>query len=195
MSVSTRLRTDTSTMLEYEEDPVPLTVNTPDHIEVSLDTVPLGYPYLPRLCARQGYVFLWHTTKETSPHLYERSQEVKTDTQWFTAKDPEGIEIALSLIHEYEDEVILGCVKTAGYLNDDNDFVIETLKSVWQDIIDTFGHKKIICPSGSYLEYVHLCINQKKIPHQPYHKKIMRKCGFKRHGNYWVRDGSNHKTN
>ena len=180
-------------MLDYTEGPAPLSVVPPEHIEVSLDTVPTAYPYLPRLCSRQGYVFMWHTDKHTEPSLYESSQRVKDEEQWFTTKDREGIELALSLVHEYDDEVIIGCVKTAGYLKND-ERITALLSQVWSDLIKTFGHKTMICPSGSYLEYVHLCVNQKRIPHQPYAQKAMRKRGFKRKEYYWVRRGSNHKT-
>ena len=183
-------------MLDYEEKPNLLTVEIPSHIEVSKDTVPTKQPYLPRICSRQGYVFMWHSTKEKHPDLYEYSQRVKQEEQWYTTEDPEGIELALALIHEYEDEVIIGCVKTAGYLNtQSSEFVNNILKGVWKDIIQVFGHKRIICPSGTYLEYIHLYLNQKRIPHSPYSKKLMLKNKFYRKDNYWIRDGFNNQTN
>lgn len=179
-------------MLDYEELVELPEVKIPNFVEVSLDTVPTKQPYLPRLCSKQGYVFMWYTTKELAPHLYEYSQKVKDEEQWYTTKDPEGIELALALIHEYDDEVIIGCVKTAGYLNTQPaEFINKTLKNVWKDLIKVFGHKKIICPSGSYLEYVHLYLNQKRIPHTPYSKKLMKKNGFYRDNNFWIRDGLN----
>lgn len=179
-------------MLDYTEELKPLSVIPPSHIEVTVDTVPTKHPYLPRICSRQGYVFMWHSTKEQSPDLYEYSQKVKTEEQWYTTKDPEGIEIALALIHEYDDEVIIGCVKTAGYLNTKpKSYVNDVIKNVWADIIKTFGHKRIVCPSVSYLQYIHLYLNQKRIPHSPYCKKIMSKNKFYKVETYWVRDGSN----
>lgn len=183
-------------MLDYNEESNPLSVKPPHHIEVSLDTVPTTQPYLPRICARQGYVFMWHTNKNLNPELYQYSQNCKNEKQWFVTKDPDGIELALALIHEYEDEVIIGCVKTAGYLNSQsNEFIYKLLKGVWADIVNLFGHKKIICPSGSYLEYIHLFLNQKRIPHTPYSKKYMVRNKFYRIENYWVRDGLNNQTN
>lgn len=182
-------------MLDYNEEQKPLSVEVPTHIEVSLDTVPTAYPYLPRLCGRQGYVFMWHTNRDKEPDLYDLSQNVKNEEQWFTTKDPNGIEKVLALIHEYDDEVIIGCVKTAGYLkHKSNNYINILLKDTWKDLIDIFGHKRIICPNGSYLEYVHLCVNQKRIPHMPYAKKLMMKNKFHRDGYYWIRDGLNHKT-
>jgi hypothetical protein len=183
-------------MYDYEEEQKPLSVEVPTHIEVSLDTVPTAHPYLPRLCARQGYVFMWHTSRDKEPDLYELSQNAKNEKQWFTTKDPNGIELVLVLLHEYDDEVIIGCVKSAGYLtNKSSDYLHTLLKGAWKDLIDIFGHKKIICPNSSYLEYVHLCVNQKRIPHMPYDKKLMIKNKFRKAGYYWIRDGLNNKTN
>lgn len=176
-------------MQNYVQKLQPLSVVVPNHIEVSPDTVPIAQPYLPRLCPRQGYVFMWHTTKELEPDLYPLSQAAKNEEQWFTTKDPEGIEKVLALVHEYDDEVIIGCLKSAGYLQGKpKGYIKAILDNAWSDLILTFGHKKIICPSSSYLEYVHLCMNQKKIQHWPYDKKIMHKYHFKRNDLYWVRD-------
>ena len=179
-------------MYDYKEAQNPLSVKVPAHIEVSLDTVPTKYPYLPRLCSRQGYVFMWYTTPDKEPDLYELSQSFKNEEQWFTTKDPNGIEKVLVLIHEYDDEVIIGCVKTSGYLiHKSNEYINSLLKCAWKDLIHMFGHKRIICPSGSYLEYVHLCLNQKRIPHTPYAKKRMLRNKFYREGYFWIRDGLN----
>jgi hypothetical protein len=190
MSVSTNLRTDISTMYEYENYSTPL--QSFDDVEVSVDVIPTKHPYLPRLCAKQGQVFLWYSTKEKHPLLYNSSQECKEESQWIVSKVPDNIEMAVALIHEYEDEVIIGCVKTAGYVTKlGNEFVVEYLRKVWSDLIKVFGHKRIICPSGSYLEFIHMSMNQKRIPRSPYRRKLLNKFKFVKRDNYWVRDGSN----
>lgn len=190
MNVSTKLRTDTSMMYDYEEKSYPL--KSFSNVEVSVDTIPTNYPYLPRICERQGQVFLWVETKEAYPELYESSQRCKDEPQWIVSVNPENIEMAVALIHVYEDEVIVGCVKTAGYVEElGKEFVKEYIKKVWNDIVNRFNDKVIICPSGSYNEYIHMCMNQMKIPRTPYNKKIMKKFGFVRQGEYWIRYGSN----
>jgi len=188
MSVSTNLRIDISTMYDYEELSTPM--QSFDNIEVSVDTVPTKYPYLPRICSKQGQVFLW--TDSDMTQLYEASQRCKNEPQWVVSKDPNNIEMAVALIHVYDDEVIVGCVKTAGYVEElGKDFVKSYVKKVWSDIVNKFKDKTIICPAGSYNEYIHMCMNQMKIPRTPYHKKIMKSFGFTRKDNYWIRYGSN----
>lgn len=178
-------------MYEYEEPSTPML--SFNNIEISVDTVPIKHPYLPRLCSKQGQVFLWVEQKENIPSLYKSSQRCKNEPQWVVSKDPDKIEIAVSLIHVYDDEVIVGCVKTAGYVEEmGKEFVKSYIKKVWSDIVNKFEDKTIICPAGSYIEYIHLSLNQKRIPRLPYHKKIMKSFGFVRKDNYWIRYGSNH---
>ncbi len=176
-------------MYDYEESSQPLPSS--HNIEVTVDTVPTKYPYLPRICSKQGQVFLWVETKESYPELYVASQRCKDEPQWVVSKHPENIEMAVALIHVYDDEVIVGCVKTAGYVEElGKEFVKDYIKKVWSDIIQQFHDKIIICPAGSYNEYIHMCMNQMKIPRTPYSRKIMKKFGFVRKDNYWVRYGS-----
>jgi hypothetical protein len=180
-------------MYDYEETSEPL--NSFDNVEVFVDTVPTNYPYLPRICSRQGQVFLWVETKDKYPELYETSQNCKDEPQWVVSKIQDNIEMAVALIHVYEDEVIVGCVKTAGYVEElGKDFVKYYVKKVWNDIVNRFNDKTIICPAGSYNEYIHMCMNQMKIPRTPYHKKIMKSFGFVREDNYWIRYGLNNQT-
>ena len=177
-------------MYEYEENSTPM--QSFNDIEVCVDVIPTKHPYLPRLCAKQGQVFLWYSTKEKHPSLYQSSQDCKEESQWIVSKIPDNIEMAVALIHVYEDEVIVGCVKTAGYVSKlGNVFVKQYLRKVWLDLISTFGHKKIICPTSTHLEFIHLCMNQKRIPHSPYDAKLLKKLKFKKYNDYWVRDGSN----
>ena len=177
-------------MYEYEELSTPM--QSFDNIEVSVDTVPTNYPYLPRICSKQGQVFLWTESKDNIPQLHQASQRCKNEPQWVVSTDSDKIEMAVALIHVYDDEIIVGCVKTAGYVEElGKEFVKQYVKSVWNNIVTKFKDKTIICPSGSYNEYIHMCMNQMRIPRTPYHKKIMKSFGFVRKENYWIRYGSN----
>lgn len=177
-------------MYDYEELVSPL--QSFNNVEVSVDTVPTNYPYLPRICSRQGQVFLWVENKHSIPELYNASQRCKNEPQWVVSKNSDNIEMAVSLIHVYDTEVIVGCVKTAGYVEElGKDFVKEYIKKVWAEIVNQFKDKTIICPSGSYNEYIHMCMNQMRIPRTPYNKKIMKSFKFIRKDNYWIRYGSN----
>ena len=99
------------------------------------------------------------------------------------------IEKGVCLVYPFEDEVILGLVKTAGYMIIRNRTSIRNfIQIMWADIIKMFGNKKIICPTGSYLEFVQMSMNQSKISHDPYHKRIMKQFNFIRHEYYWIRE-------
>jgi hypothetical protein len=180
-------------MYDYTEKSEPLCIlNAPSNLEIFVDEVPTNHPYLPRLCNKQGQVFLWTEDNLTVPQLYADSQKCKNESQWVISKNNERIEMAVSLVHVYEDVIIIGCVKTAGYVQSlGKQYVKSYIKNVWSDILNIFPNKTIVCPAGSYIEYIHLVMNQKRIPRTPYHKKIMKSFGFVREDNYWIRHGLN----
>lgn len=175
-------------MYAYEENASPISLKIPSDIEVVLDNIPIKHPFVPRICAQQGYLFIWFGTKETDPDLYKCSQDSKLDSQWVKSTNNENIEKGVALLHIYEDEVIVGSLKTAGYMNKrGNVEVRKFLRKMWSDTITMFNDKRIICPSGSMFESLHLFLNQKRIPHEPYHRELMKQFGFKRIEDYWVR--------
>ena len=188
MSVSTRLRTDISTMYDYEEEAAILPPQTPSDVEVQKDFLRISYPVVPRICSRRAYFFIWFSDKSIDPELYDDCQRSKYDAHWAHCSDKERIEKGVAMIHIYEDEVIIGTLTTAGYMNrktkvENRDLI----RKMWTDIIKMFGDKRIICPSGTYLECLHLTMNQRRITHEPYHRQIMKQFGFTRIGDYWVR--------
>jgi hypothetical protein len=175
-------------MYDYSEEAILLPPNTPSDIEIQLDNLRVTYPVVPRICARKAYFFIWFGNKETDADLYEDSQRSKYDSQWVHCQNKEHIEKGVVMVHIYDDEVIIGTMKTAGYMNRRSNIEVRSfIRKMWTDIILMFGEKKIICPSGTYLECLHLIMNQKRITHEPYHREIMKQFGFTRIGDYWVR--------
>ena len=176
-------------MYEYSEEPLCLPPSKyPIDVEIQEDHLRVTYPVVPRICARRAYFFIWFSDKETDPDLYEDCQRSKYDTHWVHCKDKEKIEKGVVMIHIYDDEIIIGTMKTAGYMNRKTRIENRALiRRMWKDIIEMFGDKKITCPSGTYLECLHLTMNQRRITHDPYHHEIMKQFGFKRTGDYWVR--------
>ena len=188
MSVSTKLRTDTSTMYHYEEEALLQPPLPPSDVEIHLDHLRVTYPVVPRICSRRAYFFIWFSDKNQDPDLYDDCQRSKYDVHWAHCSDKEKIEKGVAMIHIYEDEIIIGTLKTAGYMNkkppaENRAFI----RKMWTDIFNMFGDKKIICPSGTYLECLHLTMNQRRITHEPYHHDIMKQFGFKRVGDYWIK--------
>lgn len=176
-------------MYEYSEEAILPCPNTPSDVEAQLDTLRIVYPVAPRICSRRAYFLIWISDASKDPDLYKDSQRSKYDTQWIHSKDKEHIEKGVVMIHIYDDEVIIGTLKTAGYMNRKSKVEIRNfIYKMWADIISMFGDKKIICPSGSYLECLHLAMNQKRISHEPYHHQTMKKFRFKRVDDYWVRN-------
>lgn len=180
-------------MYDYEEEALPLNVKAlPHDIELKLDFLPTQHPYVPRLCKERGHFVIWNGDKNNNADLYEDSQKFKDEPQWLTSINRENVELGIALVYDYKDELIIGSLKTANYMNKRTTVQIRNfIRKMWTDVIMMFGDRKIICPSGGLFESYHLAMNQKRIPHDAYHREIMKQFGFKRNGNYWVRHGSN----
>lgn len=192
MSVSTRLRTDTSMMYEYTAKANPLNAKfLPSNIDVFLDNIPNQHPHVARICSDQGYILIWHAAAEDYPTIAENALRCKDEPQNVNCKDPNRIEIGMAIVYPYEDEVILGTVKYFGYVYRlGRSKTTSIAKQIWKDIIIMFGDRKIICPSGSYLEWLHLSMNQERIPTLTYKRQILKPLGFVRQENYWIRDAN-----
>lgn len=175
-------------MYEYKEATSLLSINLPQNVDVKLDNLPLKEPYIPRICDRQAHMFIWWGTKESDPDIFEQTLKNKKEQQWITCEEDWKLEKGIAMIHIYENEIIIGSIKYSGVLKiKPISEVRNLLRKMWSDIIYMFGDKKIIVPSGSYFEHLHLVMNQKKIQHEPYHKELMQQFGFKRKGDYWIR--------
>lgn len=181
-------------MYEYEKESKPLNVQLLPNIDVLPDNLPVEYPYVPRLCKEKGHMLIWYGTKETESDIAEDCLKVKKEFQWISCSEEWKIEKAVVLLWPYENEVILGAVKYPGYMKKRSKVEIRNLlRQIWKDLIIMFGDRKIICPTGSYFDYIHLYMNQMRIAHESYHWKIMKQNKFVREGDFWIRypSGSN----
>jgi hypothetical protein len=175
-------------MYDYSEGSNPLRVQLQPNIEVQQDNLPIKYPYVPRICNNKGYFFIWYGDEISDPDLIKYSSACKNEEQWINCSEAWMIEKGVALIYPYDDEIIVGAVKTAGYMNTrTNPQLRKFIKSMWTDIITMFSDKTIICPAGSFFEHLHLTMNQKRIPHDAYHWKMMQQHQFKRDGILWIR--------
>ncbi len=177
-------------MYEYKETISQLDLQVPDNIEVQLDNLPLGYPYMPRLCERQGHFLLWLGKKEEDIELYNLAQKTIGEEMWIQPKTPNTFIKGVGMFHIYEDHIVCGSMKYAFYLNSkDATYRRKLLRTMWCETINIFENKDIICPSGTYFDYIHLTINQMTTQKEPYHYQIMTQFGFKKDdsGDYWIR--------
>lgn len=178
-------------MYEYSRNANSLNLLTcPADIEFKLDKISIAYPYVPRICKEQGHMLIWWGTIETDPDLAESSFKVKSEAQWITCDAEWKIEKGVALIYPYDNEVIIGSVKIPGYFSLTRTAIQQRafLRKMWKDIINMFGNRRIVCPSGTYFNYLHLSINQIRIPREAYHRELMKQFGFARHGDFWIRE-------
>ena len=189
MSVFTNLRTDILKMYEYKETISQLDIKVPSHIEVQLDNLPLEKPYMPRIDGRQAHMFLWLGKKEDDIETYNLAENCKSEIMWVDNKTPNTYIKGVGMFHIYDDYVVVGSLKYAGYLQRKTPADRRhLLRTMWCETINIFKDKDIMCPSGTFFNWVHLSLNQMTVQKEPYHREIMQQFGFKRDEDYWVRN-------
>ena len=176
-------------MYEYKETISQLDIKVPSHIEVQLDNLPLEKPYMPRIDGRQAHMFLWLGKKEDDIETYNLAENSRGEIMWVDNKTPNTYIKGVGMFHIYDDYVVVGSLKYAGYLQRktpaDRRHLIRTM---WCETINIFKDKDIMCPSGTFFNWVHLSLNQMTVQKEPYHREIMHQFGFKRDEDYWIRD-------
>jgi hypothetical protein len=177
-------------MLDYSKDANPLNLQyCPPNIDFKLDELPLAHPYVPRICNEQGHFLLWWGTSETDTDLVMPCLHAKNEPQWITCNEEWKIEKGVALIYPYNDEIIIGALKVPGYYHLKRPVSNQRrwLKKMWRDVIDMFGDRRIVCPSGGYINKLHLAINKEQIPRESYHQQLMKSLSFIREGDFWIR--------
>ena len=176
-------------MYEYKETISQLDLKVPSHIEVQLDNLPLEKPYMPRIDGRQAHMFLWLGKKEDDIETYNLAENCKSEIMWVDNKTPNTYIKGVGMFHIYDDYVVVGSLKYAGYLQRKTPADRRhLLRTMWCETINIFKDKDIMCPSGTFFNWVHLSLNQMTVQKEPYHREIMQQFGFKRNEDYWVRD-------
>ena len=179
-------------MYDYKEPAQSLDIDLPNYIDVKLDILPIQHPFVARISPRQAHFFIWHGTKENDPEIYKDCMISKQNEPMMPHCDSdEKLEKAICMAHIFKNEVIIGRIGNVGYMNKKSkNESRKFLKQQWQDIIKLFGNRKIICPSGLMLEYIYSTMNYYRIPHTPYHWRLMKPMGFERNEYYWVREAN-----
>ena len=176
-------------MYEYKEIISQLDIKVPSHIEVQLDNLPLEKPYMPRIDGRQAHMFLWLGKKEDDIETYNLAENCKSEIMWVDNKTPNTYIKGVGMFHIYDDYVVVGSLKYAGYLQRKTPADRRhLLRTMWCETINIFKDKDIMCPSGTFFNWVHLSLNQMTVQKEPYHREIMHQFGFKRDEDYWIRD-------
>jgi hypothetical protein len=174
-------------MYDYKKTTSPVKLDIPN-VDTILDNLPIKHPYVPRICDKQALFLIWWGTKETDADIYEDTIKNKNEEQWVTCKENWKLEKGVAMLHIYDKEIIIGSVKYSGVLKKRTKIEIRKfIKQMYMDIVRTFFNYKIIIPTGSYLEHLHLVMNQKRIQKEPYHREIMQQFGFKKQDKYYIR--------
>ena len=176
-------------MYEYKEIISQLDIKVPNHIEVQLDNLPLEKPYMPRIDGRQAHMFLWLGKKEDDIETYNLAENSRGEIMWVDNKTPNTYIKGVGMFRIYDDYVVVGSLKYAGYLQRKTPADRRhLLRTMWCETINIFKDKDIMCPSGTFFNWVHLSLNQMTVQKEPYHREIMQQFGFKRDEDYWVRN-------
>ena len=176
-------------MYEYKEIISQLDIKVPSHIEVQLDNLPLDKPYMPRIDSRQAHMFLWLGKKEDDIETYNLAENCKSEIMWVDNKTPNTYIKGVGMFHIYDDYVVVGSLKYAGYLQRKTPADRRhLLRTMWCETINIFKDKDIMCTSGTFFNWLHLSLNQMTLQKEPYHREIMQQFGFKRDEDYWIRD-------
>jgi hypothetical protein len=174
-------------MYDYKKTTSLIRVDIPN-VDIILDNLPIKHPFIPRICDKQALFLIWWGTKETDADIYEQTLKNKNEEQWVTCTNEWKLEKGVAMLHIYENEIIIGSIKYSGVLKQRPKTEIRKfIKKMYSDIIKTFKNYKLIIPTGSYLEHLHLVMNQKRIQKEPYHREIMQQFGFKKQDKYYIR--------
>lgn len=158
-------------------------------METKLDDLALTHPFVPRLHDNQGLFLIWSIDLNRSlawlPYSinavsYQGLQH-KGEKQMAKSSVANWVEFCISQIHIDHDYVFVGAVKMANWWNQARTGDMRRYyKKFWRLLTNSIFDKKIIAPTGSYIEQRHLELNNKRIPRDAYHKEIMMAAGFKK---------------
>ena len=183
-------------MYEYKEtlsqpDISKLKINNTD-IEIQLDEFPIQRPFIPRIDGRQAHLFLWLGKKEDDIETYNLAEKNIGEKMWVHNKTPNTFIKGVGMFHIYDEYVIVGSLKYPGYMRSKSPVERRRLiRTMWCETINIFKGRRILCPTGTYFDYLHLSMNQMKAQKEPYHREIMQQFGFEKdvlYDHFWIRD-------
>lgn len=201
MTASTNLRIGLSTLsdyLHYRHGSLPFTRTLPPRTRVVRDTLMARRPYPIRLADRQGFFLCWYRPLENPGLPAETVNAIlknKGEHQWITLT-PTELEVGVCLFHEYPKEVIISGMKYSACVGDglDGGERYRLLRGMWRDLLQLFPDKTVVCPSGALLDNLSLALNGTHIQREPYHRLLLKKVGFRRHGSVWYREAHHAHT-
>lgn len=137
-------------------------------------------PIVPKLCNRQGLLFVWTTPLYNADEITASAIEFKLEPQSVKSSVADNCEVMIAQVHQYDTFVFISSVKYYNYIarmsKCERIMLIET---VWKTLIELFKDKTIYAATASSLNQAHQIFNNKNIQHEPYSEKLMRRMGFR----------------
>lgn len=179
----------------YSRGTNPFRESLSPNFHVKRDDLIDQYPYPIRMAEKQGF-FLFLTTGVNDPKISnaikEKANLCKKERQAVMLSSRKDlIELGFLVFHIFENEIVVGCIKTPGYLKGrlGTPQLKEIYSSLWDELIRLYPKHVITVPTFEYLNHLSLAINNSKIPRLPYKGVNMRAKGFKKVNElFWQRD-------
>lgn len=158
-------------------------------LETKLDDLDLVHPLVPRMHDEQSIFLIWSIDLDCNmswlPYsmtaVAHQGLQYKSEQQMAKSSCANCVEFCIAQLHIDQDYVFVGAVKTANWWNKANAGDMRRYyKKFWRLLTNSIFDKKVIAPTGSYIEQLHLELNNKRIPRDAYHKEIMTAAGFKK---------------
>lgn len=150
------------------------------NIETKIDDISTDLlPIVPKLCDKQGFIFIWTVPLWIADSVSAQALQFKTELQNVKSTVADDCETLIAQVHIYNEFVFVSSVK---YYN----FVakypkhrrLELCRMVWQTLIDVFDDKTIYAVNGGVLNQAHNLFNGKNIQREPYRRKVLKSLGF-----------------
>jgi hypothetical protein len=150
-------------------------------IETKIEDIADIHPVVPKLCDKQGLLFIWTIPLHKANDPSSDAILFKTEAQSVKSSVPDSCEIMIAQVHEYEDFTFVASVKYYNYIGKlDKEKRTELCMLVWKTLTSLYN-KPLYAPGSSMLNRAHNLLNGKNIQHEPYNSKLLRRIGFKKY--------------
>ena len=150
-------------------------------IETKLEDLDDILPIVPKLCKKQGLLFVWTLPVEESGEVFTDALLFKNEPQSIKSSVPDKCESFIAQVHIYEKFVFIASVEYYNFMSklskQDRSLLC---REVWETLIDVFKDKEIFAATADLLNTAHNIFNGKNIQREPYNKKMLKNLGFKK---------------
>lgn len=149
------------------------------NIETKIEDLDDILPIVPKLCKKQGILFIWTLPAENAGYVFSDALLFKEELQSIKSSVADNCESLIAQVHIYDDFVFIASVKYYNFISKLPKAERSLLcKEVWQTLVDVFENTEIYAASADILNSAHNLFNGKNIQREPYNKKMLRKQGF-----------------